>query len=50
MEDMQLNIINGLDKTKSNFVHMDVVTLALALMIFEFMIRYVLRRNEIIID
>ncbi len=50
MVDMQLNIINGSNKTKSNFVHTDVVTLALHLMIFEYVIYYILRKSGIIID
>jgi len=47
---MQLNILNGLSKTKSNIVLMDVGTLALPLMIFEYLINYILLKNEITID
>jgi hypothetical protein len=43
---MQHNIINGLNKIKSNFVLMDVDIIALLLMIFDYVINYFLLKND----
>jgi hypothetical protein len=43
---MQHNIINGLNKIKSNFVLMGVDIIALLLMIFDYVINYLLLKND----
>jgi hypothetical protein len=43
---MQHNIINGLNKIKSNFVLMGVDIIALLLMIFDYVINYFLLKND----